>query len=322
MRFDCIIEQYIKLTTLERNLMRTIFALCSILAFSGCAIIIAPDGNDARFESAWSSNAIKGNGDISSDKRQVKGLPSLDIGGPIQVEVRIGTVASLEIIGDSNLLTYVRTETATSGFNSKLLPKGDGANDDVQKIWIDEKFSSSNPIRVVYTVPMLQNINATGSGRLTVNGLNGNAINFKNNGSRNVVLEGKVTQLDISSTGSGRINATGLTSMDAKARVQGSGSLNLGPVNGNELNVTLHGSGSINATGTVRNLVAQTHGSGSADLTSVRSQTADLASYGSGDVSAAVAQSIVAQASGSGHVTVYGNPAQRNVTGKRVSFIN
>lgn len=288
--------------------MRTIFALCSILAFSGCAIIIAPDGHDARFESAWGGSGVKGNGDLRTERRPVSGSSALSISGPLQVEVRVGAAAGLEIIGDSNLLSLVRTESSS--------------NSDGQKIWIDEKFQSENPIRVIYTVPNLQNINASGSGRLMVNGLNGTFINVKNTGSRSIVLEGQVAQLDISSVGSGRINATALTSKDANVQVQGSGSLNLGMVSGNELKVSIHGSGSVNASGTVRNLVAQTHGSGSADLGAVHSQSADLTSYGSGDVTAAVSQSVVAQSTGSGHVTVYGNPAQRNVSGKHVSFIN
>lgn len=286
--------------------MRTIFALCSILAFSGCAIIIAPDGNDARFESAWSSNAIKGNGDVTSDKRQVNGMTALNVSGPMQVEVRVGAAPSLEIIGDSNLLNLVQTQV--SG--------------ETQKIWIDEKFNSTNPIRVVYTVPAVTEITSNGSGRLMVNGLNGGNLAVRNNGSRSVNLDGNVSRIDIVNTGSGSVNALGLMSKDAKINLQGSGSLNLGAVNGNELAVTVNGSGSVHASGNVRNLMAQTHGSGSADLSAVKSLSADLNSYGSGSVTAAVSQNVNAQSNGSGSVNVYGNPAQRNVNGRRVNFIN
>lgn len=280
-------------------------ALGSVLAFSGCAIIIAPDGNDARFESAWSSNAIKGNNEIITEKRAVSGLASLNVSGPLQVEVKVGAAPSMEVVADSNLVGLVQTQTVGGS----------------QKIWIDERFNSQNPIRVIYTVPQLNEVASSGSGRLTINGLNGSNFNISNNGSRSVVLEGQVARLDINSVGSGRINALGLLSNDAKVRVHGSGSLNLGPVNGNQLDVTVHGSGSVSAIGNVRNLLAQTHGSGSAELSSVKSQTADLNSYGSGDIAAAVSQNVNAQANGSGRVTVYGNPAQRNVSGKRVSFI-
>jgi hypothetical protein len=86
--------------------------------------------------------------------------------------------------------------------------------------------------------------------------------------------------------------------------------------------VLVFGSGSVNASGNVRNLVAQTHGSGSADLSAVKSLSADLSTFGSGDVIAAVSQNVNAQSTGSGHVTIYGNPGQRNVNGKHVNFIN
>ncbi len=286
--------------------MRKILVLCSVLAVSGCAVIIAPDGNDARFESVWSSNAVKGNGEIITDKRQVLGAPMLSISGPIQMEVRVGVSPSLEVIADSNLVGLVQMQTMG----------------DTQKIWLDDKFYSNSPIRVVYTVPSLKEVSASGSGRLLINGLNGGDFVVKNTGSRTVILEGKVAQLDINSTGSGRINAIGLNSNDARVRVQGSGSINLGAVNGNELNISVHGSGSVNASGQVKKLVAQTHGSGSVELASVKSQNADLGIYGSGDMFASVTQSVVAQSNGSGNITIYGNPAQRHVNGKRVSFIN
>lgn len=286
--------------------MRTIFALCSILAFSGCAIIIAPDGNDARFESAWSSNAIKGNGEVTTDKRQVTGVSGLTVSGPMQVEVRVGTAASLEITGDSNLLNLVQTQV----------------NGETQKIWIDDKFNSSNPIRVVYTVPAMTELTSNGSGRLMVNGLNGGNLTVRNYGSRSINLDGRVSRIDIVNTGSGSINALGLVSNDAKVSLQGSGSLNLGAVNGNELAVSTNGSGSVHASGNVRNLIAQTHGSGSLELSAVKSLSADLNSYGSGSVSAAVSQNVSAQTNGSGSITIYGNPAQRNVNGRRVNFMN
>ena len=44
-----------------------------MLTLSGCAIVSRPMAM-MRFESAWSSNAIKGNNEIASEKRAVTGL--------------------------------------------------------------------------------------------------------------------------------------------------------------------------------------------------------------------------------------------------------
>lgn len=285
--------------------MRTVFAFCSILALSGCAIIIAPDGHDARFETAWSSG-VKGNGDIKTEQRPVSAISQLSISGAMQVEVRVGEAPSMSVTADSNLLNLVQTQVI----------------DGTQKIWVDERWNSQNPIRVVLTTPSLKEVSSSGSGRLNIQGLNGGEMSLKNTGSRSVILEGQLQRLEIHSTGSGRINANALLSQEARVRVTGSGSTELGRVNGRELNVSLHGSGSVNAAGQVEKLVAQTYGSGSLELSSVRSQIAELSVYGSGDLHAAVMRSVVAQAQGSGRMTIYGSPAQRDVSGKRVSFVN
>ena len=111
-------------------------------------------------------------------------------------------------------------------------------------------------------------------------------------------------------------------SKTAAITMHGSGSVNLGALRGDELSVSVNGSGSLHGSGNVRNLMAHVYGSGSVDLAGMSSQTANLSSNGSGEVTAAVSQSVIAQTNGSGHITVFGNPAQRNVDGKRVSFVN
>ena len=287
--------------------MRTVFALCSILAFSGCAIIVTPDGGDARFESVFGHSAIQGNGSVVSEKRAVSELSSLSIDGPLLVEVRVGAAASLEIVGDSNLLALVRNESVGNG---------------TQKIWLDGHYDSKNALRVIYTTPALHTVNANGSGRLSIYGLNGGSLSLQKDGSRVVQMEGKVDHLMINSNGSGTINAGALESKTAAITMHGSGSVNLGALRGDELSVSVNGSGSLHGSGNVRNLMAHVYGSGSVDLIGMSSQTANLSSHGSGEVTAAVSQSVVAQTNGSGHITVYGNPAQRNVDGKRVSFVN
>jgi len=103
--------------------------------------------------------------------------------------------------------------------------------------------------------------------------------------------------------------------------LHGSGRLDLGQLRGGVVNLEVHGSGGVRASGTAHTLNVRLHGSGSADLAGLRSDAADLASYGSGSISAGVEQTLVAETSGSGHITVYGNPAQRSVSGKHVSVM-
>lgn len=292
--------------------MRTAISIAVITALAtiaGCAVIVVPDdggGNGGvHYSSAFGSSAVQGNGQQTTERRDAAASDGIDINGPMQVEVRVGEAASLQVEGDSNLLPMLRTD-ATGG---------------MLRIWIDGSIRSANPLRVVYTTPQLRQVNANGSGRLSVSGLNGAPFNLSQNGSRQVQLSGNVSRLDVRVNGSGAVDAAGLQSGSTVASVNGSGRLDLGRLSGDTLNLEVRGSGGASATGNVRGMNVRVYGSGSADLAGLSGQSAELVSYGSGSISAGVSQSLVADASGSGHVTVYGNPSQRSISGKHVSVM-
>ena len=289
---------------------RSALALATVTAFAtlaGCAIIVVPDdtNGNVQFKSAFGGNAVQGNGQNVVERREIASLDGIDINGPMQVEVRVGAAPSLQVEGDSNLLPLLRTD----------------ASGGTLRVWIEGNIRTSNPLRVTYTTPQLHQISSSGSGRLSVTGLNGGALNVSQNGSRAVQLSGNVSRLDARLNGSGSLTAAGLESGTTVARMNGSGRLDLGRVNGESLSLELMGSGGVNASGNVRNMNVRLHGSGSADLAGLTSQSAELSANGSGSISAAVTQSLVADANGSGRVTVYGNPSQRTVSGKHVSVI-
>lgn len=289
--------------------MRTLLTFATFTTFAalaGCAVIVMPDdAGGVHYETAFGGSGVVGNGQHQVERRDVGAVTGLDVNGPLEVEVRVGPAPSLQLDADSNLLAMVKTDT--SG--------------DRLRIWIDGSIRSSNPVHVVYTTPRLSRIDSSGSGALTVSGLNGGALNLRQNGSRSTELSGAVERFDVSVNGSGGVNAAGLDSANTAASLHGSGRLDLGQLRGGVANLEVHGSGGVRASGTARMLNVRLHGSGSADLAGLRSDAADLASYGSGSISAGVVQMLVAETNGSGHITVYGNPAQRSVSGKHVSVM-
>src|SRR5471032_2722612 len=277
-------------THFQENRMRSLLTfatLGTVVALAGCAVIVMPDdAGGVHYETAFGGSGVVGN-------------------GPLQVEVRVGPAPSLQLDADSNLLSMVKTDT--SG--------------DRLRIWIDGSIRSSYPVHVVYTTPHLARIDSSGSGALTVSGLNGGVLTVSQNGSRSTELSGVVAKLDVSVNGSGGVNVAGLDSGSTVASLHGSGRLDLGQVRGDVLNLEVHGSGGVRASGSAHMLNVRLHGSGSADLAGLRSDAADLATYGSGSISAGVEKTLVAETSGSGHITVYGNPAQQSVRGKFVSVV-
>lgn len=285
---------------------RTLIALAALSILAGCAVIVVPENGDVSYKSTFSSNAVQGDGKPLLDSRAVATLDALEVNGPMQVEVRVGHEAALQIEGDSNIVPLVRTD----------------ASGGTLRVWIEGSVRTSQPLRVIYSTPVLRQLSANGSGALTVNGLNGAPLELALNGSRAVRLSGNVARLDARLNGSGGLNASALSSGSTSARLNGSGRIDLGRIEGDALSLDLRGSGGAHASGNVRSVTVRLNGSGSADLSGLTSQNADLSSNGSGGISATVTQSLVAYANGSGGVTVYGNPSQRNVSGKRVTVVN
>jgi hypothetical protein len=281
--------------------------LATLATVAGCAVIIVPEDGSVRYQS-FGANAVEGNGQVVVERRDAivaATTDGIDINGAMQVEVRVGEKASLQVEGDSNLLPLLHTD----------------ASGGTLRVWVDGDVRSANPLRVVYTTAQLRQIHANGSGRLSVTGLDGGPLSLHHNGSRSVRLAGNVGRLEVRSNGSGGVDAAGLQSGATLASANGSGRLNLGRVQGDSLSVDLRGSGGVDASGSVREMSVRLFGSGSANLAGLTSQSADLSTYGSGSISAAVSDALVAKSSGSGRVTIYGNPPQRSISGKNVSVL-
>ncbi|WFR79415.1 DUF2807 domain-containing protein [Janthinobacterium rivuli] len=288
--------------------MRTLLALCCAVALGGCAIVINPNDGEVRYADS-SGNAIQGSGQVSREVRQVSNISALDIDNmkriDIKIDVRVGPTASLVIEADSNLQPLIHSDV----------------NGNTLRLWSDTNIRSSNGIHVIYTTPQLKKINISGSGRLVVSGLNGDDFSLEQRGSMKSELSGTVGRFGVSNGGSGSINAAALASGNTDAAQNGSGSIQLGSVRGERINVAVNGSGSISASGAVQRLDANVNGSGDVNLAALRSDVAYLASNGSGDIDVTVQSEVNARASGSGRITVHGDPARRTLSGKRVSIV-
>ena len=291
--------------------MRTVLALALATSFAaalgGCAIIVAngPDG-DVSVRTPFSSDSVQGDGVLARDQRTVGTVSGLEANGSVLVDVRVGPAASLVVEADGNLLPLVRTDV----------------RGDTLVVEMTRGYRSSNPVRVTYTVPRLGEVRHSGSGQLSVQGLNGGSLRVVQSGSGSTLLTGRVASLDVTGSGSGSVDASTLQSAGANLSMNGSGRINVGEVRGDHATATLTGSGQLRAGGSVRSLTARSTGSGHLDLVDLVSEQADLTSTGSGGLTANVKQSLVAQNGGSGGIRVYGNPAQRSVNGKLVQIVN
>lgn len=286
--------------------MRTLLSIACLALLGGCVMIVNPDGDgDLHVRSAFSSApVVEGNGNYTREVRTIGSLPHVAVNGPMQVDVRVGLAPSLVVEADANLLPLIRTET--SGDTLRIS---------------SDRIRSGNPVHIVYTVPTLTGVQANGSGRVFVDGLNGARLQAQMNSSGVLELAGEVSQLDAQLNGSGRLEANRLRAGGADLSSNGSGFLYAGDLRGEHATIGVHGSGKVQARGAVRNLMVHVTGSGSADLDGLASDRGDLQSTGSGAIMADVRQDLVASATGSGAVRVRGNPPQRKLNGRRVYLV-
>lgn len=101
------------------------------------------------------------------DVRAVGNVNAINVSGPLEVTVRVGPAASLEVEADSNLLPMIRTEVRAG----------------VLRMWVEGRVRSANRLRVNYTVPSLAEARASGSSHLMIRELNSAPFSFNKTGS-------------------------------------------------------------------------------------------------------------------------------------------
>ena len=224
---------------------------------------------------------------VESENRSIGSIGSIgnpvraiDIGGPIDLTLRQGAVASLVVRGEQRLLGNIDT---TSGDDGTL-------HIDTVGMLLHHR----QPLQVILVLPSIEVINVRGSGDSTINGFSGERIEIALGGSGNVKFNGRFRQVKVAIHGSGELEMNGGASDSVEAAVIGSGKL------------TVVGSG--------KHFKAELTGSGDIDARHLGADTVNLQLMGSGDAIVTALKSLTVNLRGSGDVRVHGAPLDRNVS--------
>jgi len=257
-----------------RALLKTGFALL-LLAF----VLIGVSYSMLR---AQDSNGPSSPGSrlLATDKREIDaGVNAIDLSGPVNLVLRQGATPSLEVRGEQRLLANIDTEV--DGNTLHIGPRG---------ILLRHR----QPIEVNLTLPSLASLNVNGSGEHTVSGFAGERL-----------------ELVLSGAGSMRFNGR---YRDIDAVVRGSANLEVNGGNSERVNAASIGASTLTLVGASLELHAESQGSGELDARHLRADDVHLEHTGSGTSAIYARQNATVELSGSGEVTVYGNPDNRNVT--------
>lgn len=150
-------------------------------------------------------SGIPGSGAKEKEKRNIGEFTKLSAAGAFNIEVKVGTEASLEIQADDNLLELIRTEV--SNYTLRIDTKRD--------------INPRGEIRIWITVKELEEVSSAGANNIDVYNISSDRFFVDMSGAGNVNLEGNTGKLDVELSGAANIEAGDLKAEDVEVSVSG-----------------------------------------------------------------------------------------------------
>jgi Putative auto-transporter adhesin, head GIN domain len=211
----------------------TIFLMLMLLALSGCG----------RF---GFGSGTAGSGKTKVEKRTVPAFSAVNFSGAYEVEIVAQKEQSLEIEGDDNLLSLVKTEVNGSG---------------VLAVYNDKPFSTKSAIRVRISVPQLDGISSSGASDIVASNVKADEFNIDTSGAGSVKITGETKTLGIEMSGAGEVDAKDLRAENVS--VNSSGAANANVYASGDLRVSASGAGNVNYYGDPKNVSEDVSGAAS-----------------------------------------------------------
>ena len=219
----------------------------------------------------WYGEKIKGNGKEISEKRTTGDYDIVLISGSMDMNLIAGKEGDLNLVGEENLLPYIKTEV-------------DGST---LKIYVDKKYNlqASNNKKLLITVPFekISKVSLAGSGDVFgKDTISNDKFEARLTGSGNITLEVNATDLETAISGSGDISIKGkATNLDAK--IAGSGDIKCGNMISENVSASISGSGDIKVNCS-KKLIGRVAGSGDIHYKG-KPESIDKKVSGSGEIS-------------------------------------
>jgi hypothetical protein len=229
--------------------------------------------------SALFMRAHAGNVVVASENRDIDAqVVNLVISGSTDIVLKQSSTAALTIKGESTMLP--RVTTRTEGNTLYIGTRG-------------LIITTRQPLIVELQLPNLEKLQIMGSGDASVRGFRGVNLLLLSRGSGDLNFEGEYQQV--------------------KASSEGSGDMKLVMLNNDRLDIALQGSGDALVKGQTKALNVRLLGTGDIDASNLKAIHASVDSSGSADARVFSSGEISVKLRGSGDISVFGNPAKRQV---------
>ena len=227
---------------------------------------------------------LVGSNNIISEFRDVAPFSKVSSEGSFTVNIMQGSPQSLEVSANDNIMNNLKTTVS----NNTL------------RIYVLDGSYSNTQVEVTITVPNLNALQNSGSGDISMLGLDSQG------------------NMEIENTGSGDISVLELNSQDnVKVENHGSGNIYVPELNSlGNIQVKNTASGDISISGSVNNLDIRNEGSGTFNGSQFMSTNTGVENYGSGDCKVYSTEVLNVKIEGSGDVYYTGNPMiNTNISG-------
>lgn len=177
------------------------------------------------------SSTLPGSGRAVTQTRDLPPFTAIDLAGSNVVSIRVGAQQRVTVQADDNLIDLVSTRVT----------------DGVLVIDNHRNYTPETPMSVLVTVPRLDSVSLSGSGTVSVEGVQARALSVRLPGSGIVRVAGTTDRLEATLNGSGELLLGDLLAHGATAIIEGSGVIQLSA--SDALRASIPGSGTISYTG-------------------------------------------------------------------------
>lgn len=188
---------------------------------------------------------IKGNGEWTSETRDVETFSKVDVSGNFNVEIVVNESQNIVINADENLMKYIKTK----------------AKNNTLYIYSKENLKPSDDIVINISVKDLDYIDCSGINNITALGINSKIFAVDLSGAGSIELEGETNSLNIDVSGAAELIAKKLITQNIKIDV--SGAANAEIYASNTVDGDISGAGSVDLYGTAKVLNLDVSGAAS-----------------------------------------------------------
>ncbi len=208
--------------------------LSLVVALSLCFMLVA------------CTKEVKGNGNKETVNRDVSRFSAIDLQGNYQLNVTVGSPQQVSITTDSNLIQYIHTKV-----------KGKTLIVSTQK---HIALNTAQPPIISIAVQNLNQVNLSGNGVISINGIKTGEFDLAVNGNGHATLGGNVQDFEVNLNGNGEVIANDLIADAAEVKLDGNGNINV--YASKKLTIKLNGSGKVQYYGEPRELEQKINGNG------------------------------------------------------------